>query len=139
MVEQAEKQFDRDGLGYWSVRDRPGGPVIGRGGCTVLTGRRWWNLYYRFATTAHGRGYATEMATRAIEAARDVDPARPVVAYLLEHNESSLRTAERLQMVLAWRGPDRPNPDPHAIRLVFVDREPSQELVAAIEQHALGC
>ena len=33
MVEQAEKQFSRDGLGYWSIRDRPGGPVVGRGGC----------------------------------------------------------------------------------------------------------
>jgi RimJ/RimL family protein N-acetyltransferase len=138
MVEQAEKQFARDGLGYWSVRDRPGGPVVGRGGCAYPTGRMWWNLYYRFATGAQGRGYASEMATRAIEAARDVEPARPVLAYLLEHNRASRRTAERLGMVLAWRGPDRPNPDPDAIRLVYVDREPTAELVAAIEAHALG-
>jgi len=138
MVEQAEKQFARDGLGFWSVRDRPDGPVIGRGGCTIPTGRMWWNLYYRFATAVHGRGYATEMATRAIEAARDVQPSRPVVAHLLEHNEASRRTAERLGMVLAWRGPDRPNPDHDAIRLVYADREPTDELVAAIERHALG-
>jgi RimJ/RimL family protein N-acetyltransferase len=98
----------------------------------------WWNLYYRFAGSVHGRGYATEMALRAIEAARDVEPARPVVAYLLEHNTASRRTAERLGMRLAWRGPDRPNPDPDAIRLVYVDREPTEELVAAIEEHALG-
>jgi RimJ/RimL family protein N-acetyltransferase len=137
MVSQSEKQFDLDGLGFWSVRDRPDGPVVGRGGCTIPTGRMWWNLYYRFASAVRGRGYATEMATRAIEAARDVQPGRPVVAYLLEHNEASRRTAERLGMVLAWRGPDRPNPDPDAIRLVYVDREPTGELVAAIEQHAL--
>jgi RimJ/RimL family protein N-acetyltransferase len=138
MVTQSQWQFDTCGLGYWSVRDRPGGPVLGRGGCTVVTGRMWWNLYYRFATSAQGRGYAVEMGTRAIEAARDVEPDRPVVAYLLEHNVASRRTAERLGMQLAWRGPDRPNPDPDAVRLVYVDREPTDELVAAIEAHALG-
>ena len=138
MVTQAEEQFVRNGLGYWSIRDRPDGPVVGRGGCTILTGRMWWNLYYRFATAVHGRGYATEMGLRAIEAARDVEPDRPVLAYLLEHNAASRRTAERLGMQLAWRGPDRPNPDHDAIRLVYVDREPTDELVAAIEDHALG-
>jgi RimJ/RimL family protein N-acetyltransferase len=138
MVTESEGQFVRNGLGYWSVRDRPAGPVVGRGGCTILTGRPWWNLYYRFVTSVHGRGYATEMGQRAIEAARDVEPARPVVAYLLEHNTASRRTAEKLGMQLAWRGPDRPNPDPDAIRLVYVDREPTDELVAAIEAHALG-
>jgi RimJ/RimL family protein N-acetyltransferase len=78
------------------------------------------------------------MATRALEAAHDVAPERPVVAYLLEHNTASRRTAERLGLRLAWRGPDRPNPDPDAVRLVYVDREPSAELVTAIEAHALG-
>ena len=61
-----------------------------------------------------------------------------MLAYLLEHNLASRRTAERLGMRLAWRGPDRPNPDPDAVRLVYVDREPTDELVAAIEEHALG-
>ena len=137
MVAQSESQFRRNGLGYWSVRDRAEGPVLGRGGCSLVTGRPWWNLYYRFATSAHGRGYATEMGLRAIEAARDVGPELPVIAYLLEHNTASRRTAERLGLRLAWRGPDRPNPDPDAVRLVYVDREPGPELVAAIEAHAL--
>lgn len=138
MATEAEGQFERNGLGYWSIRDQPDGPVIGRGGCTILTGRPWWNLYYRFATSVQGRGYATEMGVRAIEAARDVERDRPVIAYLLEHNHASRRTAEKLGMRLAWRGPDRPNPDPNAIRLVYVDREPTDELVAVIEEHALG-
>ncbi|MDX6371391.1 MAG: hypothetical protein QOD98_379 [Nocardioidaceae bacterium] len=138
MVAQSERQFAVNRLGFWSVRDDPRGPVVGRGGCTIPTGRAWWNLYYRFATSVHGRGYATEMGVRAIEAARDVEPARPVAAYQLEHPQASRRTAERLGMRLAWRGPDRPNPDPGAIRLVYVDREPTDELVAAIEAHALG-
>ena len=122
MVTQAEGQFVRNGLGYWSVRDLPDGPVIGRGGCTILTGRMWWNLYYRFATSVQGADTPPRWSLRAIEAARDVEPGRPVVAYLLEHNTASRRTAERLGMLLAWRGPDRPNPDRDAIRLVYVDR-----------------
>ena len=137
MVTQSEKQFAQHGLGYWSVRDQPGGPVVGRAGCTIPTGRMWWNLYYRFDASVHGRGYATEAALRALDAAHDVQPDRPVLAYLLEHNNASRRTAERLGMQLAWRGPDRPNPDPGAIRLVYVDREPTPELVEAIEAHAL--
>ena len=86
----------------------------------------------------HGRGYATEMATRAIEAARDVEPDAPGAGLPARAQPGLAATAERLGMTLAWRGPDRPNPDPDAIRLVYVDREPTDELVAAIEAHALG-
>ena len=39
MVTQSQWQFATHGLGYWSVRDQPGGPVLGRGGCTIPTGR----------------------------------------------------------------------------------------------------
>ncbi|QIG46011.1 GNAT family N-acetyltransferase [Nocardioides anomalus] len=138
MVRQSAWQFETHGLGFWSVRDAADGPVIGRGGCTHPTGRPWWNLYYRFAASVHRRGYATEMSRAALRAAHAVEPDRPVVAYLLEHNTASRRTAEALGMTLAWRGPDRPNPDPDAVRLVYVDREPSAALVAAIEVHALA-
>ena len=55
----------------------------------------WWNLYYRLAASVQGRGYATELGRHAIEAAHDVDPDRPVMAFLLEHNEASRRTIER--------------------------------------------
>jgi RimJ/RimL family protein N-acetyltransferase len=138
MVRQSERQFDEDGLGYWSVREAPRGPVVGRAGCALPTGRPWWNLYYRFATSVHGRGYATEVGARALEAAHDVAPDRPVLAFLLEHNVASRRTAEKLGMRLVWRGPDRPNPDPDAIRLVFLDRDPDEHTLRAIADHALG-
>jgi hypothetical protein len=56
MVAASARRFARDGLAYWSVRDEPDGPVVGRGGCAVPdealeadpTVRGWWNLYYRF-------------------------------------------------------------------------------------------
>ncbi|WP_244929661.1 GNAT family N-acetyltransferase [Nocardioides sp. W7] len=135
MIVNGARQWATHGLGYWSVRDREGGAVVGRGGCAVPPGRPWWNLYYRFDTAVQGRGYATEMARAAIEAAHDVGPELPVLAYLLEHNVASRRTAERLGLGLVWRGPDAGNPDRGAVRLVYVDREPGAELMEAISFH----
>lgn len=137
MVGASRRRFERDGLAYWSVRDEEGGPVVGRGGCMVpdeaLGGRGWWNLYYRFDRRVVGRGYAAEMGRSAIESANDVAPERPVLAYLLEHNVACRRTAERLGLTLIWRGPDDGNPDPGAVRLVYLDREPDEVLVAAMD------
>ncbi len=123
MVVTGEQQWAAHGLGFWSVRDRAGGPVIGRGGCAVPDHGLWWNLYYRFATGAQGQGYAAEMARAAIEAAHDVAPERPVTAALLEHNLASAAVAGKVGLVLVWRGPDVGNDDPAAVRLVFADRE----------------
>ncbi|MCW2792699.1 MAG: N-acetyltransferase [Nocardioides sp.] len=133
MVSADREQWARHGLGYWSARTIEGGPVIGRGGCAVPAHLPWWNLYYRLSPTVHGRGLASELARAAIAAAHDVEPARPVLAYLLEHNVSSRRTAEKVGLSLVWRGPDRGNPDASAVRLVFTDREPDAALRAAIE------
>ena len=98
----------------------------------------WWNLYYRFDQRVVGRGYATEMGEAAIAAARDVAPRRPVLAYLLEHNHGSRRTAEKLGLRLVWRGPDPTNPDPDAVRLVFLDRDPDEALVRALEAEGMA-
>jgi RimJ/RimL family protein N-acetyltransferase len=137
MVSASRRRFERDGLAYWSVRDEAGGPVVGRGGCNGPDDGPWWNLYYRFDQRVVGRGYAVEMGAAAIEAAHDVDPARPVLAFLLEHNVGSRRTAEKLGLRLVWRGPDDGNPDPGAVRLVFLDREPDDSLVAAMAAAAM--
>lgn len=135
MVVNGDRQWATHGLGYWSVRDAEDGPVVGRGGCAVPPGRPWWNLYYRFGERVHRRGYATEMARAAIDAAHHTDPERPVLAYLLEHNVASRRTAQRLGLRLVWRGHDAGNPDPGAVRLVYVDREPGAELMDSISRH----
>ena len=136
MVGASRRRFERDGLAYWSVRDADGGPAVGRGGCMVpdeaLGGRGWWNLYYRFDQRVLGRGYAAEMGRAALDAAHDVAPERPVLAFLLEHNVASRRTAEKVGLRLVWRGPDDGNPDPDAVRLVFLDREPDDLFVAEV-------
>jgi RimJ/RimL family protein N-acetyltransferase len=133
-LDAAVTQWASDGLGYWAVRESESGPVVGVAGCAVPPGLTWWNLYYRFAVSAQGHGYAAEVARRAIEAAHDVDPDRPVLAYLLETNAASRRTTERLGLQQVWRGPDRDNPDPSAVRLVYVDRTPDEPLARRIAE-----
>jgi RimJ/RimL family protein N-acetyltransferase len=129
------------GLGYWAVRERadPAGaaaPVIGVGGCAVRRshdGRALaWNVYYRLAPQAWGSGYARELTAAGRAAAADVDPELPVVAYLLEHNDASRRTAERSGLHLLWRGPDAGNPDAGAVRLVYADRDVAADVLAEL-------
>jgi hypothetical protein len=72
----------------------------------------------------------------AMDAARAVDPDRPVVACLLEHNVESRVRAERAGLTLIWRGPDAGNPDPAAIRLVYADRDLPDDVLARVTAHA---
>jgi RimJ/RimL family protein N-acetyltransferase len=127
-------QWADAGLGYWAVRETAPGPVVGFAGCAVPPGRSWWNLYYRFAVSAQGHGYAAEVAGHAIEAAHAVAPERPVLAYLLEDNAASRRTTERLGLQQVWRGPDRDNPDPEAVRIVYADRDPDDDLMRLVAE-----
>ena len=122
LVQASIEDWQVAGLGYWSVREEPDGPIIGVGGCRLVPDRDWWNLYYRFAPECQGRGYATEVARAAVVAANSVDPARPVVAYMLEHNAASWRVAERIGLTRVWDGPDEGNPDPQAVSVVYADR-----------------
>lgn len=122
----------RDRLGPWTVRRPADDEVLGHGGCTLVSGT-FWNLGYRFRPSAHGRGYATEVAEEAIAAAHAARPDLPVVAFLLEHNTASARVAERVGLGLRHRGADAGNPDPTAVRLVYADRPlTGPELAAAM-------
>lgn len=134
-LQERERDWADGGLGYWGARTRahvPNGPpartLIGVGGCARRHGTVW-NLYYRLSPAAWGHGFATEIARAARAAAAAVDPQLPVVAYLLEHNTGSRRTAERVGLTLAWRGPDHGNPDPAAVRLIYADRHLSTDVL----------
>lgn len=137
-VGDVELDWAGTGLGYWTVRPRsdvPGGPAPGTlvGVAGVARRRRpVWNVYYRFAPGAQGFGFATEVVAAARDAASRVDPSLPVVAYLLEHNTGSKRTAERAGLELVWRGSDSGNPDPDAVRLVYADRPVRPEVLAEL-------
>lgn len=113
--------WQRAGIGYWTARGRDDGAFVGVGGVRrrpagVL------NLYYRIVPEQQGRGYASELARAALDAAGRIVPGVPVTAFLLEHNTGSKATAERLGLTPVWRGPDAGNPDPEAVRLVYADR-----------------
>ncbi|MBA4608613.1 GNAT family N-acetyltransferase [Aeromicrobium sp. Marseille-Q0843] len=127
-LEMYTADWERDGLGYWTARRRSDGELVGIGGVRLRpTGV--WNLYYRLAPDHQGQGYALEIVRAAFEAAASYDPEAPIVAYLLEHNEASRRTAERAGMTQVWRGPDREVPG--GVRLVYADRTLSAAALAA--------
>lgn len=139
-ISEAGTAWSRDGLGYWAARIADGAArqigipaqtFIGVGGCQ----RRFdsvWNIYYRLSPGAWGHGFAGEIVAAARSAAAQVDVRLPVVAYLLEHNVASRRTAERAGLTLAWSGPDHGNPDPTAIRLLYSDRPLTKDLITEL-------
>lgn len=133
MVAGYTGSWTRYGLGAWVVRAADDGRLVGMGGCSVRGGVAW-NLYYRLDPAEWGRGYAQEVVTAARAAAHDQRPDLAVLAYLLEVNEGSRRTAERAGLTRVWRGPDAGNPDPGAVRLVYADRAVGAEVLAAFTE-----
>lgn len=132
MMERWDRSWAEAGLGSWVARLRDTGEVVGNGGCTLLGGEVW-NIGYRIAADHHGQGLATELARAGIDAAREIDPERPVIAYLVEHNSASAHVAEKLGLQLVHRAPDIGNPDPAVFRLVYADRPlTSAQLGAAL-------
>lgn len=128
------ESWDAAGLGYWTARLRQAAEFVGVGGCALRRGAAW-NVYYRIRPEAQGHGYASELVDAALSAARDLRPDLPIIAFLLEHNVASRRTAERAGLQLAWRGPDAGNPDPGAVRLVYADRPLTEPQIAAMIKH----
>jgi RimJ/RimL family protein N-acetyltransferase len=110
-----------NGLDVWVARDCETGVLVGMGGPS-LRGGRAWNIYYRLSPAVWGRGYAQEIVAAARAATVTLGRDLPHVALLLEHNEGSRRAAERAGLQLIWRGADRDNPDPSAVRRVYADR-----------------
>jgi RimJ/RimL family protein N-acetyltransferase len=131
MMARWEEGWEVAGLGPWSVRLRSSGELIGYGGCSLFGGEVW-NLGYRLSADHHGNGYATELSFAAVEAVRAVDPDRPVIAFLVEHNRASARVAEKVGLELVYRAPDAGNPDPSVWRLVYADRSLTQAQLAAV-------
>ncbi len=90
------EDWDTHGLGYWVVEHE--GRDVGVAGvkASTLGDRPCWNLYYRFAPEAHGRGLAAEATREAIGAARGHTPEWPVVARTRPGNEPAARLARAI-------------------------------------------
>ena len=86
-------QWHEHGFGYWTVRDDEG--VIGFSGIRFSTwnDRTVLNLAYRYTPRVWGRGYATEVATAAVDLWRAGHSEHPLIAYTKQGNAGSQRTA----------------------------------------------
>jgi RimJ/RimL family protein N-acetyltransferase len=88
----------RDGIGYWVAE--LDGDLVGVSGIrsATLEGEKCWNLYYRFAPAAWGRGLARESAEAAVFVAGQLEPDRAVVVRTRPSNEAAIRVALAIGM-----------------------------------------
>jgi RimJ/RimL family protein N-acetyltransferase len=93
-LERFGVSWQENGLGYWTVRLRADGTVIGVGGAERRP--EFWNLLYFLDRDHWGNGYATELARAAQSAARSRDPGLPLAAWIHEQNTASQAVARRL-------------------------------------------
>jgi [ribosomal protein S5]-alanine N-acetyltransferase len=112
------------------------GSFLGSAGAAMLRFDAW-NLGYRFAPEAWGRGFATEAAGVALAAARSTRPETPVTARVLARNTASVRVLERLGLDLVWSGvsnavPAGPADTTHLERHVYADRTLGDETLQAV-------
>ncbi len=87
-------RWDAHGIGYWTVRLRATGRVMGVGGADRRAA--FWNLYYLIDADHQGHGYATELARAAQMVAAALDPKLPLTAWIHGGNIASQAVARRL-------------------------------------------
>jgi ribosomal-protein-alanine N-acetyltransferase len=87
------------GWGYWAVatREQPE-TVIGIAGVMhkQQAGEQWNNLYFRFAPSAWGKGYAQEVAQAAFVLLFDELDEPEIDAFVRPNNQPSVKALERL-------------------------------------------
>ncbi len=108
-IERFRSGWDCNGLGYWTVRLRATGTVIGVGGADRRL--EFWNLFYFLGRDHWGSGYGSEVAAAARDAVRARDPGLPLVAWIHRGNAASQAVARRLGLrdygqreTRHWRG-----------------------------------
>lgn len=94
IIERAVVGWRTAGLDYWLARDHDSGRFVGIGGAKFWRGT--WDLGYRISHPLWGRGFATELAAAALNAAEQKDPSLPVVAWIVDSHAASKRVAERI-------------------------------------------
>jgi ribosomal-protein-alanine N-acetyltransferase len=103
LYQRWNEQWERYGYGYWVVRRR--GSDLQLGFCGIkpmeLNGLKTLNLFYRFAPSGWGQGFASEAASAvAAWAARRV-PDLPLIARVRPGNVASQRVAIRAGLIRA--------------------------------------
>jgi RimJ/RimL family protein N-acetyltransferase len=93
-IERFSARWAANGLGYWVVRLRATGTVIGVGGAERRA--KFWNLYYLLDRNYWGHGYGTELALAAQSQAAALEPDLPLVAWIHRDNAASQAVARHL-------------------------------------------
>lgn len=121
-IERFSLRWAAAGLGYWTVRLRDRGTVIGVGGAERRP--RFWNLYYLLDRSYWGCGYGKELALAAHREAAIADPDLPMVAWIHEKNAASQAVARHIGLTdYGLLEPQHWNGEPMHY---WADREPSR-------------
>jgi len=110
--------WEQRGFGQWAIsRKEDPGEVLGFGGLAVLNylDQPRINLGFRFATTAWGKGYATEMASQALELAFQRLAFSIVHAKVRPANLASITVLERIGMQRDGTIDDVPGQEPSLV------------------------
>jgi ribosomal-protein-alanine N-acetyltransferase len=92
-----DEHWRRHGFGYWVVRDRATGKLVGFSGTKVVRfrDREVLNLFYSFDQAAWGLGFATEAATAVVVWAGEQLPDWPILARVRPENLASQNVARK--------------------------------------------
>jgi len=115
MLNQWMAHWREHGFGFWAVAAAEAPDlVIGFGGTNLkpIAGTTRFNLYYRFAPAAWGKGYASELGEAALANAFDALSAPAVHAVVRPDNAPSIRVLERLGMERVGEVDDVPGRQP---------------------------
>jgi RimJ/RimL family protein N-acetyltransferase len=96
LVEGDQAHWSDHGFGPWVLIEKDSERFAGRGGLhwTTVEDKAMIELAWSVEPALHSRGYATEMATEAIEWAREMR-VEELIALVLPANVSSRRVAEK--------------------------------------------
>ncbi len=133
-VERFSDRWGANRIGYWTVRLRATGDVIGVGG--VDRRPDFWNLYYLLDGAHWGCGYATELAVAAQRTAAAIDPDLPLAAWIHAHNVASQRVA--LRVGLRDYGLLEPEHWKGEPMHYWADRDPGAPAVSSPDRGAAG-
>jgi len=97
LAEGDQAHWSDHGFGPWVLIERETGAFAGRGGLhwTTVEEKAMIELAWSIEPSRHNRGYATEMATAAIEWAREMR-IEELIALVLPANVPSRRVAEKV-------------------------------------------
>jgi [ribosomal protein S5]-alanine N-acetyltransferase len=90
--------WDRQGFGYWSWREKATGDLVARGGLhrTLVDGRAEVEVGWAVMADRWGEGFATEVGAACVRVAFDRLGLEDIVAFTLPDNRASRRVMEKL-------------------------------------------